>query len=147
MSTDLIALWHERARPKPTEADFNVQLGCHFEEFAEMLETLRGGTDTIDAAVFSLHATVNLLAEGLKKGTVQVHLPPERREDFLDSLADQVVTAIGTGHCAHMRVVEAIRRVNTSNWSKFVDGQPVFNATGKIAKPPGYAPPDLKGLY
>jgi hypothetical protein len=147
MSTDLIGLWHERARPKPTEAAFNVQLGCHFEEFGEMLETLVGGTKAVDDSLDSLRANVHLIAEGLKKGTVQVHLPPERREDFLDSLADQVVTAIGTGHCARMRVVEAIRRVNTSNWSKFVDGQPVFNATGKIAKPPGYAPPDLKGLY
>jgi hypothetical protein len=147
VSTDLIGLWHERARPKPTEADFNVQLGCHFEEFGEMLETLVAGSPALAASLDSLRANVHLMAEGLKAGTIQLHLPPDHRDGFLDSLADQVVTAIGTGHCANMRVVEAIRRVNSSNWSKFVDGPPVFNATGKIAKPPGYAPPDLKGLY
>jgi hypothetical protein len=31
MSVDQIELWHKRARPKPTEGDFNVQLGCDSE--------------------------------------------------------------------------------------------------------------------
>lgn len=147
MSADLIELWHQRARPTPTDKDFNTQLGCHFEEFAEMLECLAGGTDAIAAAMAALHATIDGLATGLKAGTIELHIPVERREAFLDSLADQVVTAIGTGHCARMRTSEAIRRVNSSNWSKFVDGHPVFDANGKIAKPEGYHPPDLTGLF
>ena len=37
MSTEIIELWHKRARPVPTDRDFNVQMGCHLEEIAEML--------------------------------------------------------------------------------------------------------------
>lgn len=33
--------------------------------------------------------------------------------------------------------------VDRSNWSKFVDGKPVFNEQGKIAKPESYSPPNL----
>jgi hypothetical protein len=47
-----------------------------------------------------------------------------------------------------MNIVEAINRVNSSNWSKYnADGKPIFNEHGKIAKGPNYAPPDLEGLY
>jgi hypothetical protein len=143
MSTDLIKLWHERARPNPTEANFNVQLGCHFEEICEMLAVLNvTSNDTLVRA----RAALGWLADGLKKGHVQATITD--RKEFLDAAADQVVTAIGTAHCANMQVVEAIRRVNTSNWSKYnVDGQPVFDENGKIKKGPTYAPPDLTGLY
>jgi len=40
MSVDSIEMWHKRARPNPTDKDFNVQLGCHFEEIVEMLDAL-----------------------------------------------------------------------------------------------------------
>lgn len=46
MSIESIELWHKRARPEPTDKDFNVQLGCHLEEVVEMLGTtpISGGT-------------------------------------------------------------------------------------------------------
>ena len=37
----------------------------------------------------------------------------------------------------------ALAEVIRSNYSKFVDGKPVFDANGKIAKPATYSPPDL----
>ena len=39
MSLLTTQLWHARAKPEPTEDDVNVQLGCHIEEFVEMLDT------------------------------------------------------------------------------------------------------------
>lgn len=33
-----ICTWFEKAKPNPTEKDLAVQVGCHFEEVAEMLE-------------------------------------------------------------------------------------------------------------
>ena len=148
MSTDLIALWHERARPQPTEADFNVQLGCHLEEIAEMLECLSVGMND-----YSLTAGTNTpayralcdLSNALKKGQLIAKITD--RKEMLDSLADQVVTAIGVAHCSGLGVVEGVRRVNTSNWSKFVDGRPLRDANGKITKGPQYEPPVLDGLY
>ena len=38
----------------------------------------------------------------------------------------------------------ALAEVNRSNWSKFVDGAPVFDANGKIAKPATYSKPNLE---
>jgi hypothetical protein len=67
---------------------------------------------------------------------------------MLESIADQIVTGIGVAHCAQMDAITACDVVNASNWSKFdADGQPIFNANGKIIKGPGYFPPSLDGLY
>lgn len=143
MSVDLIKLWHERARPNPNEQQFNVQLGCHFEEICEMLAVLN---TTENNTLVRARAALSWLADGLKRGNVQATITD--RQEFLDAIADQVVTAVGAAHCAKMNVTEAVRRVNTSNWSKYnVDGQPVFDENGKIKKGPTYAPPDLTGLY
>jgi predicted HAD superfamily Cof-like phosphohydrolase len=143
MITDLIEMWHKRARPTPTKKDFNVQLGCHFEEIAEMMDTIVC-SDT--AEWVTLKRDVNLMAKRLKAGAVEANI--EFRKDFLDSLADQIVTATGAGHCAGMQITEAVRRVNSSNWSKYdTNGKPIFDANGKIVKGPDYEPPNLEGLY
>lgn len=140
-----IDLWHSRARPKPTPEDFNVQLGCHFEEIAEMFDTLAFDFETAREASI-VHQALDRLAERLKNGSGKAKI--HGRKDFLDSIADQVVTGIGVAHCAGMDGRTAVVRVNTSNWSKFDDeGQPIRDANGKIAKGPRYAPPDLEGLY
>ncbi len=143
MSIESIALWHRRGRPDPTDREFDIQLGCHFEEIVEMLAVINlTENDTLVRA----RAALGWLADGLKKGRIQAQITD--REKFLDSIADQVVAGVGVGHCAGMEVVEAIERVNLSNWSKYdVDGNPVFDDNGKIKKGPNYAPPDLSGLY
>ena len=142
-----IELWQRRARPKPTDRDFNVALGVHFEEIVEMLDALVFDMPT--GEMLGEHtmarSALNELSQYLKKN-VAVAVAFDR-EAFLDSLADQMVTAVGVGHCAGMKTSDACRQVNQSNWSKFVDGQPVFDAHGKIAKPAGYVPPDLTGLF
>ena len=141
MSIQSIALWHQRARPVPTAEDFSVQLGCHFEEIDEMLDVLK-----FEGGYANLRYELKLLASRLKTGEEVVTIT--NRKEFLDALCDQVVTGIGTGHCAKVDVTEGCHRVNKSNWSKFDDnGQPIFNENGKIAKGPKYAPPDLEGLY
>ena len=148
MSIDLINLWHERARPRPTERDLDVQVGCHFEEVAEMLETLTSVYRDGDVLLMNAHEAVKALADALKAGHMKLTVLMADREDLLDSLADQIVTATGVGHCAGMGVTEAVRRVNTSNWTKYdSDGQPIRDKNGKIAKGPKYAPPNLEGLY
>ena len=147
MSIDNMKTWHERARPNPTDKDFNVQLGCHLEEFVEMLDALRGNDERSDNALENLYYIAGQLARDLKSGELHVSVATYEREAFLDSLADQIVTATGVAHCAKMDITEACRRVNTSNWSKLVDGHPEFDKNGKIAKPPTYQPPNLDGLY
>jgi hypothetical protein len=142
-------MWHKRARPKPDDRAFNVQLGCHFEEIAEMMETLvfhkpghrtRGG-------LTALHGELKKYADTLKSGALVVGV--DDRGEFLDSLCDQVVTAIGVGYCASMNPSEAIRRVNISNWTKIdtVTNDFIRDGNGKIMKPSNYVAPNLEGTY
>lgn len=137
--------WHKRACPAPDQKAMLVQMGCHFEEVAEMLDTIRAmdevGGKAMDEAAEALHH----LAEMLKSGRRQFYIVD--RTELLDSLADQMVTAVGVGYRAGMQPVEALTEVDISNWSKFDEqGQPIFDDNGKVKKGPNYRKPDLKGL-
>lgn len=147
MSIESIELWHRRARHEPSERDFDVQLGCHLEEVVEMLDELIFNHGAQLPGQLTLARTsLDSLSQGLKKGYLKASIKDRRA--FLDSLADQIVTGVGVGHCAHMRTSDGLRRVNESNWSKFDDdGQPIRDANGKIAKGPSYKEPNLDGLY
>lgn len=141
MSIDSIELWHRRARPEPEQKNFNVQLGCHIEEFIEMLDATK-----FNNTWTNLRYELVLLADRLKANMENAEIVD--RKEFLDSLADQIVTAIGVGHCAGMKTSDAVDEVSRSNWSKFNDeGFPIFNEHGKIAKGPNYKRPYLEGLY
>ena len=140
---DNITLWHKRARPEPTEKDFNVQLGCHIEEFVEMLDSL---TISGFPGFFKAIDTIEEIAEKLKDGSLTVSSVD--RGELLDSLADQIVTAVGVGHCAKMDMNAAVQEVNDSNWSKFnYKGFPEFDENGKVKKGERYRKPNLKGMY
>ena len=146
MSVDQIELWHRRARPKPTEEDFSIQLGCHFEEIVEMIDTLDFSSDGVEYEVRSTRVALNALARMLKSGELSATI--NDRKEFLDSIGDQVVTSVGAGYCAGMKTADAVAAVNRSNYSKFdKNGYPIFNENGKIAKGPDYAPPNLEGMY
>ena len=148
MSIDLIKMRHERARPEPLSVHLNIQTGCHFEEIMEMVAVMTGDAEYSIQLLDRLHTALTVVSLGLKHGTIKFRVNPSDREEFLDSLADQIVTATGVGHCAKMNIVEAVRRVNSSNWSKYdTDGKPIFNEHGKIIKGPDYKSPDLKGLF
>lgn len=132
----VIKLWFERAVPEPTDKNRAVQLGVHFEEVGEMLESIG---DLGDADV------IQKIAQDYKLN--YTHLPKDvewvNRKELLDALCDQIVTAVGVAHMFGMDIAGALTEVNRSNWSKFVEGQPVLNEHGKIAKGPNYTPPDL----
>ena len=146
MTTEAIELWHKRARPEPTAADFNVQLGCHFEEIQEMACTLEGVDVIMIRLLDEFDSVTSRIASRLKEGLSAVEIID--RKEFLDGVADQVVTGIGAAYCAGMKAADACDRVNASNWSKFDhNGQPIRDANGKIKKGPNYQPPVLDGLY
>lgn len=126
-----ISEWIAKAVPNPTAKNESVQIGCHFEEVAEMLEAL------------GLHAQATIIhdiATAFKTCDIKYTV---NRQELLDALADQVVTATGVAHMFKLNILGACKEVNDSNWSKFVDGEPVFDANGKIAKGPNYFKPDL----
>lgn len=136
-----IKSWFEEAVPAPTDKNLQVQLGCHFEEVAEMLETLEGGDGHSKGILSSALEGIERLANTLKSGNASVTV--HDKVEFLDSACDQIVTATATTHMLGMDFIGAISEVNNSNWSKFVDGKPVFDENGKIRKGPNYKAPDL----
>lgn len=144
MTINSIVNWHKVSRPTPDQKAFNVQLGCHLEEIWEMLDTMTSEDKYIEQ-IDAVRIPLKRLADNLKRGMFNVTLLDRR--DFIDSLADQVVTAAGVAHCADMDLPKALLAVNKSNWSKFVYGVPVFDENGKIAKPSTYHPPNLDGCY
>jgi predicted HAD superfamily Cof-like phosphohydrolase len=131
--------WFEIAVPEPTIENACVQIGCHFEEFAEM-----SGAIGVDDTAFIVDDDA-LKFKSLNRSRLSNigHLELNKKTDLLDSLCDQIVTAIGVAHMLGMDIEGALAEVNRSNHSKFEDGKAVFNDQGKIAKGKNYTPPDL----
>ena len=140
--TSMITLWHKRARPHPTEVDADVQIGCHLEEVVEMLDAMEGADPLTRNRIAVARQALAMLADGLKSKSYEVEII--KRKEVLDSLCDQVVTSVGVAHCLGMDIDKGLDIVNTSNWSKFDEnGNPIFDANGKIKKGPRYTPPHL----
>lgn len=130
---DLINLWFKRAVPTPTDKSRAVQYGVHLEEVTEMASVTNTSEELIqklfsDSQYFKKYAT---------------SLSVYDRKEFLDSLCDQIVTAVGVAYMNGFDIVGALQEVNRSNWSKFENGEPLFDENGKIKKGPNYSPPDL----
>lgn len=130
--------WFEAAVPEPDQRARAVQLGCHLEEVVEMLESVEVSSKGLQ---HNTMGCLSRLSKGLKDGNISISsmLPC----GYLDALADQIVTAVGCAHMEGMDIQGALAEVNRSNWSKFVDGKPVFDENGKIKKGPGYSAPEL----
>ena len=131
--------WFKAAKPEPTVKDAWVQIGCHYEEVAEMADALwdeevlesaentaNNYKDTEDCFIYFLE-----------------DLSESQRIQLLDAICDQIVTAVGVAYMMGMDIEGALVEVNRSNWSKFDGGVPVFNEQGKIAKGVQYTPPEL----
>lgn len=135
--------WFKAAKPNPTEKDKATQIGAYFEEVSEMMWALHCNNIA--------NKTHELSEEFYISGTIDedilgnfIILPEEWEIDLLDSLCDQIVTAIGVGYMMGFDMVGALQEVNLSNWSKFDEnGNPIFNENGKIVKGENYFKPDL----
>jgi predicted HAD superfamily Cof-like phosphohydrolase len=140
--------WFEKARPMPSTADFQGQLGVHFEEVCEMIDELtpthNAGGVLITNAREALHALAEYLKANAKVEQV-VFVSDEDRIMMLDSITDQLVTVTGVAHTLSMDPVGGLSEVNRSNFSKFDDnGDPILDpVTHKILKGPNYSKADL----
>lgn len=135
--------WFEIAVPNPTSKNISTQIGCHLEEVVEMLEELKASDGHSLAVLGKAITAVNELSYLLKTDDSLYDVPEYNRLAILDSLADQIVTATGVGTFLGMNVPGALAEVNRSNYSKFEDGEPVFNENKKVMKGKDYTPPDL----
>lgn len=108
-----------------------------------MLTVLRSDNPFQSMVITDAIASLVLLSERLKSYGEDTYVREEDRTELLDALCDQIVTATGIGTFLGMNVPGALSEVNRSNYSKFVDGNPVFNENQKVMKGPDYTPPAL----
>ena len=134
---DSIRTWFQQAVPEPTNKARAVQIGCHFEEVSEMQVAILGPVSSSET---------HELAEYFKERCPGVRTDAVDRKELLDALCDQIVTAIGVAHMFGMDIAGGLAEVDRSNWSKFVDGAPVFKPNGKIGKGPEYTEPNLESF-
>ena len=132
--------WFQQAMPEPTDEQACIQVGVHYEEFGEMLMA------NVDD---SASIIVDDLANEYKRCDTQhisliSSMDDDDKKEILDSLVDQIVTAIGVCHTMGFDLEGALAEVNRSNFSKFEDGKAVFDENGKITKGKHYSKPDLK---
>lgn len=130
--------WFKEAKPEPTSKDICTQIGCHYEEVGEMDLAIDNDDGISDNGT---------LAEWYKKVSPDMAdyvLTEVNRTELLDALADQIVTAVGAAYMMGFDIIGALKEVNASNWSKFVDGRAVTDENGKIIKGEGYFKPELE---
>lgn len=65
-------------------------------------------------------------------------------ENIAKELADIIYIVCGTAVSYGIPLDKVFDAVHASNMAKLVDGKPVRRADGKILKPEGWAPPDIK---
>lgn len=141
MNIEKIINWFKAAKPNPTEKDKATQIGAHFEEVSEMMRAL-----SCDSAQAEQITQEFYVCDAIDKNSdgKDVELPENWEIDLLDSLCDQIVTAIGVGYMMGFDMAGALQEVNLSNWSKFDEnGNPILNENGKIVKGENYFKPDL----
>jgi hypothetical protein len=140
------AAWLAACGKQPNVGNTSIQIGCHLEEFAELLRCIRtdseGGQLIIDRTV----ADMDWLAVKIKKGDYTAHIPNHLREQALDALCDGEVTGNGVAYLAGMNKDAADQAVLASNDAKLVDGKPVILEGGKIGKPAGWKAPNLSAF-
>ena len=141
MNIEKVIDWFKAAKPNPTGKDKATQIGAHFEEVSEMMAALSCNSVQVEQISQEFY-----FSDAIDKGIEgeDVELPKNWEIDLLDSLCDQIVTAIGVGYMMGFDMVGALDEVNKSNWSKFDEnGNPIFNKNGKIVKGENYFKPDL----
>lgn len=135
--------WFAAAKPNPTTEDLAVQIGCHFEEVAEMVMALDVCYEANRWGIGGLAEEFKCKDAGFVEVLERVKVSREMRRALLDAIIDQAVTGQGICQFLGMDYFGALAEVNRSNWSKFEDGKPVFDENGKIKKGKDYTPPDL----
>lgn len=66
--------------------------------------------------------------------------------EIADALADIIYIACGTAVSYGIPLDKIFEEVHRSNMAKLVDGKPLYREDGKVMKPQGWRPPNIKDL-
>lgn len=140
------ARWLKACGKEPNINGLSVQIGCHLEEICEFIGALRSDSEGYGKLLERTRVDLEWYASKLKKGEQFVYIPTHLRVDALDALCDTEVTGNGVAYMAGFDKPDADLAVLASNEAKLVDGKPVILEGGKIGKPEGWKPPDLRSF-
>jgi len=90
-----------------------------------------------------------ILRRKLLKEEFYEYLDGEDKNDIVeiaDALADLIYIACGTAVSYGIPLDKVFAEVHRSNMAKLVDGKPLYREDGKVMKPAGWTPPDVKGV-
>jgi len=136
-----------------TVGDFNVRqaaryTGMQCEELAEKLKLLAAGTTSAAAAILDLAALLDTHGERWKLGEFDESLEravmsEDVRADVIDADVDLAWVTFGSLNSLGTDVNGNVTEVADKNLQKIgPDGLVYRDMNGKIAKPPGWTPPD-----
>lgn len=77
------------------------------------------------------------------------YLSGEGKDDIVeiaDALADIIYIACGTAVAYGIPLDKVFEEVHRSNMAKLVDGKPIYREDGKVLKPEGWQPPNVKKI-
>ncbi len=137
------AEWLLACGKRPGPENLSVQLGCHIEEFCELLRCLRTASEGYAKLLERTCDDLEWYASKLKRGEQVAYVPVHLRAAALDALCDAEVTGNGVAYLAGFNKPPADEAVLAANRAKLVNGKPVLLEGGKIGKPEGWRPPDL----
>lgn len=139
--------WFKIAVRVPQDKNIHTQLGVHLEEVCEMLEEVETSDPLTAHFLLETRSHLTMLANHLKSSVGVIEIPAHRRQDYLDAICDQIVTATGCACMSELDILGAMSEVNRSNFSKFDDtGHPIFGPNKKIMKGSDYTKPDLSAF-
>lgn len=138
------AEWFQVTDPAPTAQRLNAQFGVHVEECAEMFPEITSDNEELNAKMRLAKTLLDEIGAEFKTGRATLQVVNKGK--FFDSLLDQRVTGTGVAHLCGFNIAEGVARVDFSNFTKFVDGVPVYKDGGKVAKGPYWTEADLTGL-
>lgn len=133
-----------KACQEPSEKLANIQMGVFFEEIAETLREVVIKSQQGNNVFKSSAEIINLMGNLLKLDDLQLDLNKTDYIKLLDGLCDVIVTATTTAYALGFDLIGAMNEVNRANYSKFVDGKPIYDENGKITKGPNYVRPNLE---
>lgn len=136
--------WFQVTDPEPTTQRLNAQFGVHVEECAEMFPEITSDNEDLNAKMRLAKTLLDEIGAEFKAGRATLQVVNKGK--FFDSLLDQRVTGTGVAHLCGFNIAEGVARVDFSNFTKFVDGKPVYKDGGKVAKGPYWTEADLTGL-
>lgn len=131
--------WFKAAVPNPTPKYNQVELGFLFKHLDRAMKahTLFVSKDCRWSVMSYLgkktpsEISTELMENGNDIRCTDKHL-------LAKSLAKIIFASYGLAYMNSIDIEGALNEVNRSNWSKFVDGKPVFDENGKIKKGDGY---------